>query len=297
MAPRSAREADAPQDGPDGSLAGRCTPGLVQAITVLVLLVCLAPGASGQTVAGVVVETESGTALSGVGLLLRTADGTPVARAESADDGSFLLSAPRAGDYSLEASRLDYASPPPLELTLGPEVVEVEVRMSRSPLELEPISITQRRRDPRHDATFQGALVRHSQLPGVGGRRVVLREDPEMASAIRIRDVLRWFPPGRGCTIIYWDGRVQRDSLLVDEWLESSTGHFEAVEFYRWFLDAPRGLQRVPPYVQEPAGCSVVALWSRLPDEHSTTHVWRRTAAAVGVGAGLWFLGRALVGR
>jgi hypothetical protein len=272
-------------------------------VAVLVAGLVLPAAVEGQTVTGVVLDAGSREALATVELLLRSEDGAVVARDESAADGTFLLSVRNAGDHTLEASRLGYAAPPPLEIALGVEVVEVEVLLVRSPLELEPVSVVTRRRDPRHDATLQGALVRHNRFPRVGGRRVVLREDPEMASAVRIRDVLRWFPPTRRCIILYWDGRLQQHPVFVDEWLDSSTGHFEAVEFYRWFHDAPQAFQGIPSYVNDPAyvidpgQCSVVALWSRPPDERSRTGIRRRSALAAGAAAGLWALGWLLIGR
>lgn len=269
---------------------------LAVAGSLATVLALAAPSLEAQTVTGVVLDAETQQPVAGAELTLRSDGGRAVAQDETGEDGSFTLATRQAGTYTLEVNRLDYASPPSRRIALDREIVEVEVLLSRSPLELEPITVTERRHDPRHDATLQGALVRHHQLPRVGNRRVVLREDAELRGAIRLTDVLRWFPPGRGCTIIYWNGRVQNHPALATQWMDESASHFEAVEFYRWYSDAPRGLRDVPSYVLDPSGCSVVALWPRLPDGRDRGPAWHRAlmvggAAALLLGLKAWLLG------
>jgi hypothetical protein len=108
-------------------------------------------------------------------------------------------------------------------------VVEVLVELGRQAIALEPITVTGRREDPRHAATFEGFLARRAEARPVGPDRVVLSTDPEMAAVMSVSDVLRWFPRARGCLIVFLDGR--RTSWPV---LEMSTSLFEGVEFYQY---------------------------------------------------------------
>jgi len=240
-------------------------------------------------VEGRVVDGTSGEPVIMATLTLRSADGTVAVRGESDAEGAFTLVARARGGYTLEAEGLGYASPEPLFLDLGQEAITVEVRLFPSPLTLEPITVTGRRRDVRHDASFEGALLRAELLPPVGPRRVVLRDGPEFVGAGRMSQVLQWFPPARGCRILFWDGELLQGN--VSHWLnETSTDWVEAVEFYRSWSDAPRDLKGWPANVVDPAGCSVIALWSRLDPPESPHSVRRRALTAVAVAAGLWLL-------
>lgn len=261
------------------------------------LLACLvASPARAQTVEGRVLEAETGEPIAGATLILRDEGGSARDQTESAEDGSFLLAARRPGVHTLEVEQLGYLAPSPEPFELAEELVEVEVRLARSPIALEPLTVVGRRRDARHDATFEGALARHRIFPRMGTRRVVLRSDPEFRSSIVVSDILRWFHGRRGCTIVFSDGFLARSPEAVTMWLnEVSTENLEAVEFYRFWNDAPPDLKDVPPYVFSPQGCSVVALWPRVDPPDRPAWTFRRILYVVG-GVGGLFLLTAVVG-
>lgn len=256
------------------------TPVPIRALTVLTLLALPASPVAAQTINGVATEAETGEPLDGVELVLRDERGVVVSETATGSDGRFVLSVQTSGPYTLEATRLGYAAVAPMEIEVGRELVEVEVRLSPSPVELEPLVVVGRRPDPRHEATFEGAVARYEQLPSVGSRRVVMRSDAEFVATMRVTDILRWFPPSRGCSIVFWEGRVSTTPETAEMWLgEASTSVLEAVEFYRTWSDAPVGLRDVPPYVVDPTGCAVVGLWMRR-DPPPVGSWWSRALAA-----------------
>jgi len=260
------------------------------------LLGLMAGPAGAQTVEGRVVDAATDTPLAGATLTLRNERGVREDRGESARDGGFRLAARNQGPHSLEVTRPGFEPVTGEVLQLALEVLEVEVRLSRAPIELAPIIVTGRRRDARHDASFEGALARHQIFPRVGTRRVVLREDTEFRSAMVVADVLRWFPARRGCTIVYSNGVLARSEEWVADLLNRvSTETVEAVEFYRQWGDAPLELKDVPPYVSSPTECSVVALWPRVSGPPPAGLTWGR-ALRVGTVLGTLFLGIRLLG-
>lgn len=268
----------------------------IPSLMVLILLALPASPVAAQTVAGVARDVDTGEPLEGVELALRNERGAVVSGAATGSDGRFALAAEHPGPHTLEASRFGYAAVAPMELEVGRELVEVEVRLSPSPVELEPLVVLSRRPDPRHEGTFEGALARYEQLPSVGSRRVVMRSDAEFVATMRVTDILRWFPPSRGCSIVFWEGRVATTRETAQMWLEeASTSVLEAVEFYRTWSDAPMGLRDVPPYVVLPTGCAVVALWMRR-DPPPDGSWWSRALAAAAAFVLVYLVGAALIG-
>lgn len=268
----------------------------IPSLIALILLALPASPAAAQTVAGVVQDVDTGEPLEEVELVLRNERGAVVSGATTRSDGRFALAAQSPGPHTLEATRFGYTAVAPMEIEVGRELVEVEVRLSPSPVQLEPLVVLGRRPDPRHEATFEGALARYEQLPPAGSRRVVMRSDAEFVATMRVSDIMRWFPPSRGCRIVFWEGRVATTAETAEMWLEeASTSVLEAVEFYRTWSDAPVGLRDVPPYVVVPTGCSVVALWMRLdpPPEGSW---WSRALAAAAAFVLVYLVGGALIG-
>jgi hypothetical protein len=222
-----------------------------------------------------------------VRLLLRAAGDQVESSAVTAEDGAFLLHARFAGDYWIEIVHTGYATPDSLPVRIErEEEVELAIRLSRSVMTLEPLTVVARRRDPRHDRTFEGALARRERFPSVGSRRVITRDDVEFRTAVDVRQVLETVPgEGGTCMIMYSNGNLVGDMDFVLEWLRTSSTSMEIVEYYRYYNEAPQGMRAVPPYIRDPSDCSVVALWSRVPepDEGSSGLKWllRFGAAAV----------------
>lgn len=251
----------------------------IRGLIVFIVLALATPPLAAQTIDGVARAADTGEPLEGVELVLRNDRGGVVSGAATGSDGRFVLSVKTPGPHTLEATRFGYAAVAPMEIEVGRELVEVELRLSPSPVELEPLVVLGRRPDPKHEATFEGAVARYEQLPSAGWRRVVMRSDAEFVGAMRVTDILRWFPPARGCRIVFSEGRVATSPESARMWLgEASTSVLEAVEFYRTWSDAPIGLRDVPPYVLDPTRCAVVALWMRR-DPPPAGSWWSRALA------------------
>ncbi|TVP55679.1 MAG: carboxypeptidase regulatory-like domain-containing protein [Gemmatimonadales bacterium] len=276
----------------------RILPQLLTAMAFVVGL--LAPGLSqAQTVEGRVIDAQLGGPIEGVSLTLLNDAGVQVAATESDEDGRFYLAARLAGLHTLTAERLGYAPMEPLDVRLEREILEVELQLARSPIELDPLTVVARRHDPRHDATFEGALARREQLPSVGPNRVVLRTDPEFAASGTVLQVARWFVPYQGCMIVWQNGLMRPDAQLssraqIREFLdELPAGFWEGLEYYRRWNDAPLGLRDIPHWVDMPSGCSVLALWPRM-DHPDQPALWKRALGLGGIVA-VFYLIRSLL--
>jgi hypothetical protein len=222
------------------------------------LVACiLAPNhLAAQAVTGRVVDAESGAAVPSAQVALLV-EGEVHESVLTDGEGRFTLRAPRSGDFLLRTRALGYAERPPDSVRVDPrEVVEVLVELGRQAIALEPITVTGRREDPRHAATFEGFLARRAEARPVGTDRVVLSTDNEMAAAMSVRDVMRWFLRPRGCLFVFLEGR--RSSWPV---LDMSTSYFEGVEYYQDGMTAPF------PYRGEICSgsirYSVLAVWLR----------------------------------
>jgi hypothetical protein len=211
---------------------------------------------AGQAVTGRVVDAESGAGVPSAQVALLV-EGEVHESVLTDGEGRFALRAPRSGDFLLRTRALGFAERPPDSVRVDPrEVVEVLVELGRQAIALEPITVTGRREDPRHAATFEGFLARRAEARPVGPDRVVLRTDHEMAAAMSVSDVLRWFPRARGCLFVFLDGRRT-------EWpvLEMSPSFFEGVEFYQYGMTAP--LPYSGEICESAVHYSVVAVWLR----------------------------------
>jgi hypothetical protein len=207
-----------------------------------------------QSVTGRVVDAESGAGVPSAQVALLV-EGEVHESVLTDGEGRFTLRAPGSGDFLLRTRALGYAERPPDSVRVDPrEVVEVLVELGRQVIALEPITVTGRREDPRHAATFEGFLARRAEARPVGPDRVVLRTDPEMAAAISVNDVMRWFSGRRRCIVTFLDG--QRTSWPVRD---MSVSFFEGVEFYRDSQTAPfpyRG-----EFCNNSSSYSVLAVW------------------------------------
>jgi hypothetical protein len=149
-------------------------------LILAILTIAIAPSAlTAQSVRGRVVDAETGQGVVDVEVVLR--------RGRISDDraitdslGLFHLKGRVEADYRVEASHVAYErAATPLHIG-AEEILVVDLRVSRGVVQLDPLTITARARDPRHDATYEGLYARRSDFPRVGGRRAVLYTDLEM---------------------------------------------------------------------------------------------------------------------
>ncbi len=114
---------------------------------MLAALMLMAAPAAAQTVAGRVVETETGQPVPGALVVLSTPAGQRQAVALADAQGQYTLRARAAGDYTVRAERVGFASsaPSPVRLEAG-QTVQLEVRAESVRITLEPVVATGRGR-------------------------------------------------------------------------------------------------------------------------------------------------------
>jgi hypothetical protein len=230
--------------------------------------------AGAQSVRGRVVEAETGAGVRGARVVLHDGTGRVVAQTATAADGAFLLAAREAGRHRLEVLHAEYRTTTTDEFTIGAaEEVVVDVRLATQVIALEPLTITARRRDPRHEPTHEGFYTRYQLLPQIGNARAISRNDGEMINARDARDVLPWLAPPY-CLVVYWNGHLQDVGWLAELRLETHAIDLEGVEYYRYIQDAPQTMRDLPGYLLDCTRHSVLALWTR------TGHFGEAPAAA-----------------
>jgi hypothetical protein len=212
-----------------------------------------------QAVTGRVVDAESGAGVPSAQVALLV-EGEVHSSVQTDGEGRFSLRAPGSGDFLLRTRALGYAERPPDSVRVDPrEVVEVLVELGRQAIALDPITVTGRREDPRHAPTFEGFLARRAEARPVGPDRVVLRSDHEMAAAMSLSDVLRWFAGAPRCIVYFVDGRPAQNwdvqNIPVD--------FLEGVEFYRYNVTAPLPFRGQFCGDSQSNDYSVVAVWLR----------------------------------
>jgi hypothetical protein len=260
------------------------TPILLLAAAALAVF-AFATDADAQSIRGRVVD-ETRAGIIGVDLVLRTSTAAIEARATSDSTGSFVLFARSAGTFRLDASHAGYAEVEPIDVRLErEETLVVEIVLSPGVVAIEPLTVTARIRDARHDPTFEGARARHELYPSIGSRRVIMRSDWELASAMKVADVLGNLRP-TGCVGMFYNGNLVRYDEFREAWFEVSASFVEAVEYYRRVIDAPLGFRNhgVNP------SCSIIALWPRL-DAPPSGRPWLRAGIAAAIVGLLLLLG------
>jgi hypothetical protein len=200
------------------------------------------------------------------GVIIEAFLGDDVAAAGTTDErGHFTVYLRSAGTYRLRGRVFGFADATLDSISVrGRELVEVTLRMSRAPIPLAGITVESRRRDPRYDASYEGFVARRAAARPVGTERVVLRGDPEMASASTVQAVLKWFLPGRRCYDYYIDGRPVDPRFWASFVMNLPTQFLEGIEYYREDWMRPVGFDPpIRPLGSAGAVCTVVAVWRR----------------------------------
>lgn len=235
----------------------------IRYLVSLALVGVLAPrAADGQALGGVVIDALTLEPIVEAMVTATAADGRTVS-ALSRNDGSFSMSLPAPGRYSVTLRRIGYPAPDPLDIEVGQrDLLNLRLELSPSPLALDPLVVTARRRDLRQVASYEGLYARHEVTPLVGPARVMVHGDAEMAGGATLRDVLQWVASPRGCVVYFLNGLPDRQGINELELL--SVDLVEGIEFYRSALGAPLDYQG--------GGCweamdhSIVAVWLRRSD-------------------------------
>lgn len=236
--------------------------------------------AQGQSVIGTVIDDETGASIAGARIEVV---GSPQGREVRTDSTGAFLIHPRVAGFVLRITHPAYADVETESLTVGPdEALQIEVRMGRQVVPLEPLVVKARR---------SGRLAGYYQrLDRPGFARFVTREQIARRRGAATTDLLRDVPGvhirryrtitgtgdnlvtmrgGQCIPAIYIDGIQVGQSLGggLDGLLRPET--IEGVEVYTGSAGLP------PMFV--PDGCGVVAFWTRTGDEEGLEAFgWRR---------------------
>ena len=226
------------------------------------LLALLPSSLDAQSIHGRVVDRATGVAIEGAHLRLLDLDDESVAVTLSDSAGAFVFRLEQGGVFRLHAIRLGHEEVRTQEIRVGSrDRLDVVVRMSVRAVELDPLEVRSRGLDPRQRATYEGLYLRAAEAHPVGPSRVVLHEGPEMRSAMRISDVMRWFTGG-GVGYLYWNGRLVTGGAK-QIFQETPVVFLEGIESYKYQYEAPIEMQGDGSCE---GICSVLALWSLRPD-------------------------------
>ena len=248
------------------------------------LFFCLATSAAGQTLAGRLLDGSAGTPIALGRVTLADMEGHPLVFTLTDKDGAFLLTAPEAGDYWVNAQSLfywDFADGP---VSLSPaDTLLVEFRLTPNPTLLEELVVRGERRPLRMVA---GGYYEREKS-GLGW--YLDREKIERHAFRRISDVLFTVPGVR----LYETGFGDKEPMFVRAggWGSLLNRGYGSSCFPRVFLDGmlwswgeqvptdidrllhPDEVEAIEVYtspMEVPgqfgglgARCGVIAVWSR----------------------------------
>lgn len=273
----------------------RCTRSIGVWLGLLAMAAASPAPITAQTVRGHVIDSGSGSPVSGARLVLRDAAGVVRAGVISREDGAFELVADTSGMMRLEVRHIGYSDWNTASFALASDqLIDVEVRLGVEAIPLEPIVVLARRstgaspvsqfearmQDPARVGGYFLPSARIAERPaatptslvlGAPGMSVRLASDAGgldrsviMSGGCEARTFIDGVRVGQG-------GGASVDDLLTPE-------RIAGVEMY------PRSLGAPPQYVDphDPA-CGVVLYWTKDP-ELAGEGGWYGRRIAVGVG-------------
>jgi len=153
------------------------------AVYAALLALCLAPPLGAQAVRGRLIEAESDNPVPAAQVALLSAAGNAVAVAQSDGTGRFSLRAPRSGSYRLQIRRLGY-QPRWVQVEVGGDGLEVDVRLAPIPVTLDPVVIEA----DLNLRYLERVGFYHRQYSDFG--HFITRDEIEARRAARVTDVL-----------------------------------------------------------------------------------------------------------
>lgn len=244
--------------------------------SIALAMVC-APAAA-QSIRGVVRDDETLEPLRGTEIIVVDSTGTRVAVREADGAGRFFIHLDGSGVYGLSTERLGYAAATrrALLVTAG-DTVEIEFRLSRLPIPLDPIRV--RARAPRTRLERMGFYRRRQA--GIG--RFVTAREIEERHPLFVSDMLQMEPSVRilsdregdlvaafwgGSSYATMNGNVCLPRLVLDGYMlgNKSNGKVNlfvspsdvaGIELY------PRGAGAPVQYGGIQAPCGVILIWTK----------------------------------
>jgi hypothetical protein len=245
-------------------------PTRCEIVAAAVLLAGLASSRlEAQSIRGELSDASTGQALSGVLLVLVSAELDEVSSVQTDERGNFALAAPMVGDYRIRAEKAGYRPvvSRAVRLERG-DTLAVSIRLSSETIVLESVVVAPIPADVPVRA--RGFYERkNAAVYGV----FITREDIARTRPNRTSDLLRRIPGAQltggrgdgfttrlraGCTpAVFLDGsKLQAGGAGIDDLVRPSD--VEGIEVYRSMSEAP------PEYQGLNSGCSVVLIWTRI---------------------------------
>jgi hypothetical protein len=247
---------------------------------------------------GRIVDHETGRGLTGATATLSSGEGDRLAlfvRTSDAD-GRFEFRDVSAGRYSLTVEVLGYLAFIEAVEVGGGTDVRMEIRMSASPLDLDPIIVVtarrpdfmdgfeeRRARERVHTAFFTAAEIeaRHPRVvsdlfaatPGAYVEPGLMSRD-YVGHVLRVAGTPAASALRGSCLPDVWVDGILNNGVAVDEMYRPE--QIEAVELYTIQHD-------VPQRFEGPRRCGALVIWLRAPGpEERARSTWWRWAAALG---------------
>lgn len=220
-----------------------------------------ASAVSAQGVVGIVLDTESHSAVAGVEVLLRTDSGTVAASGVTDQEGRFFLAIGERGTYSLIASSLGYHTNSGSTVELKDTgMTWVEVELAPDAIEIPGLTVTQQR--------YVSSLARRGyytrKRQGLG--RFIEPSDFEKNMHVPIREILRRTPVFRGrgplggrCPTAIIVNGMQRGQDVLDS-PELRARYIAGMEVYSSLAAAPPQFQG--QVVIGKRACGLVVIWT-----------------------------------
>jgi len=263
------------------------------AVLVTVLL-CVPAGASAQALLGLVREDSSRMPVAGAEVTLFDIDDRQAGTTLTDSVGRFRIGAPSSGRYTIHVTHVAFTRfvSDPVEIGTS-ETVEIEIRLGRAVIPIEPLVVTARNRETGRLSEF------HQRLRQRNFGHFVTRMDLERRAHAHVTDVIRTIPgvtmqsvrargrsgperyivamrgsPGLCEPALFIDGVRVRQQIdgTIDEMLTPDM--LEGVEVYTSTVGAPS------QYVQS-GTCGVILFWTRQGDT-GPKFSWKRLLAGVG---------------
>jgi hypothetical protein len=232
------------------------------------------PGTA-QTIEGRVLDAVTDRPVGTARVSLLDALNRRIDTALTDSDGRFRLRAREGGVHRLEADRIGYGAQRTDTFTVAHGgTTQRDVRLQLEAITLEGVTARVYPGALLHEATLSGALARRARSPSVGGNRVLVRGDPELDEAPRIRSLLPVWLPRATCPNVN-ERRRPMPFVIIDArptgWmgpdgadliLDMSVLDVEAVEIYRDVTSIPMSFRPevLPRVVRH---CGFIAVWTR----------------------------------
>jgi hypothetical protein len=273
---------------------------LPRALACMALAWSMPAAASGQRIAGTVVDAVTGRPVAAAEVVLLNAGGSPLAREQTDSIGHFVFGPLTAAPYTLRAQRIGYAPVLTSRVALADgESVIVELRMGVDAIAVEPLVVTARNtvRAGRLREYYE-RLETHGKM---GSGHFVTREDIDARPGAGTADLLRIVPGvnvvGRGRAVAMnriaggCDPAVFVDGTMMNRTGPAAVADYVTPEMIEG-IEVYRGAAETPARYRDRGGCGTILIWTRAGRANGGRLNWKRVALGVSLIVGMIVLGR-----